>query len=160
MFKWVAVLINDCLSCQKKTKTKRFIQSSSSALGGGLETVFFRTVHIYHKGRLYPNSSGYEHCLVVVDSFSRFIQVYSVESTSALHTIEAMENWILTSGIPQILVFDSGIAFINIEVTNWATDLGITLAPRTDHSPWANGKVEIQNKHLTQYFPNFLSKNS
>ena len=71
-----------------------------------------------------------------------------------------MENLILTFGIPQILVYDRGSAFIKIEVTNWATELGITLAPKTDHSPWANGKIEKQNNHLTQYFRQFLSKNS
>ena len=125
-----------------------------------METVPFRTVLIGHKGPLYPSSSGFEYCLVVVDSFSRFIQIYPVKSTSALHTIEAMENWILTFAIPQILVYDRGSAFINREVTNWATELGITLAPQTDHSPWANGKVEKQNKPLTQFFGHFLSKNS
>ena len=69
-----------------------------------------------------------------------------------------MENWFLVFGIPQILLYDRGSAFINIELTNWATELGITLAPPTDHSPWANGKFEIQNKHLTQKFCHFLSQ--
>ena len=124
-----------------------------------METVPFRTVHIDHKGPLYPSSSGFEHCLVVVYSFPQFIPVNPVKSTSALHTIEAMENWTLTFGIPQILVYDRRSAFINIEVTNWANELGITLAPRTHHSPWANGKVEVQNKHLTQCFCHFLSRN-
>ena len=126
---------------------------------GGLEIVPFRTVRIDPIGPLYPNSSSLEHCLVLVDSFSRFIRVYPVKSTSALHTIESMENWILTFGIPQILIYDRSSAFVDIEVTNWATELGITLAPQTDHSPWANGKVEIQNEHLTQFFRHFLSKN-
>ena len=76
-----------------------------------------------------------------------------------MHTIEAMQNWILTFGTPQIIVYDRGSAFINIKVTNWATELGITLAPRTDHSPWANRKVEIQNNYLTLYFCHFSSKN-
>ena len=125
----------------------------------GLETVPFRTVHSDHKGSLYPSSSGSEPCLIVEDSFFRFIQVYPVKTTSALHAIEAMENWILTFGFPQILLHDRGSAIINIEVTNWATELGITLAPRFDHSPWANGNVEIQNKHLTQKFHHFLPKN-
>ena len=127
-------------------------------MGGGLEIVLFRTFHIDHKRPLYPSSTGLEHCLVVVDSFSRFIQVYPVRNTSALHTIEAVEDWILTFKIPQIVVYDRGSDFINIEVTNLATELGITLAPQTDHSLWANGKVEIQNKHLTQKFCHFFVK--
>ena len=35
-------------------------------------------------------SDGKHHCLVVIDAFSRFIQVYPVKSTDATHTIEAM----------------------------------------------------------------------
>ena len=38
-----------------------------------------------------------------------------------------------------------------------SSELGITLRPRTTYSPWTNGKVEVQNKHLTQYFRHFLS---
>ena len=69
-----------------------------------------------------------------------------------------MENWILIFGLPRILLYDRGSAFIIIKVANWATEPGITLAPRTDHSPWGNGKVEIQNKHSTQYFRHFFVK--
>ena len=87
---------------------------------GRLQDCTFRTVQIDHKGPLYPSSADFEHCFVVVDSFSRFIQVYPAKSTSALHTIEAMENWILTFGISQKLVFDRGSVFINIEVTNFS----------------------------------------
>ena len=150
MFKRVTVLINDSLSCQKNKQKRKDLYEAPLQLWGGLETVPFRTVHVDHKGPLYPSSSDFEHWLLVVDSFFQFIQVYPVKSTSALHSIEAMENWILTFGIPQILVYDRGSAFINIEVNNGATELGNNLAPRTDHSPWANGKIEIQNKHLTQ----------
>ena len=159
MFKWVIVLINDCLSCQKNKQKRKDLHEAPLQAWGGLETLPFRTVHIDHKGPIRPSSSNYEHCLVVVDSFSRFLQVYPVKSTNAQNTIEAMEKWILVFGIPQILVFDRGSAFINIEFTNWTTEFGITLAPRTAHAPWANGKVEIQNKHLTQYFRHFLEKN-
>ena len=71
-------------------KTKKIIRSSSSALGR-LQDCTFRTVQIDHKGHLYPSSADFELCFVVVDSFSRFIQVYPAKSTSALHTIEAMD---------------------------------------------------------------------
>ena len=92
MFKWVTVLINDCLSCQKNKQKRKDLYEVLPQPWGSLETVPFRTVHIDYKGPLYPRSSDFEHCLVVVDSFSRFVQVYPVKTTSALHTIETMEN--------------------------------------------------------------------
>ena len=68
----------------------------------------FHTVHIDHKGPLNPISDGKHHCLglVVIDAFSRFIQLYPVKSTDATHTIEAMSIFITYFGIPHKLVYD------------------------------------------------------
>ena len=35
--------------------------------------------------------------------------------------------------------------------------MGITLRPRTAHSPWTNGKIETQNQHNARYWRNFLN---
>ena len=35
--------------------------------------------------------------------------------------------------------------------------MGVTLCPRTAYSPWTNSKVEVQNKHLTNYLRHFFS---
>ena len=118
----------------------------------------FNTVHIDHKGPLNPPSNGEHHCLVIVDSFSRFIQVYPVCSTDAVDTINALEKFILSFGIPQKLVYDKGSAFMNQDFTSYIHDPGITPAPRTSYLPWTNGKVEIQNKHLGAHFRIFLEQ--
>ena len=35
--------------------------------------------------------------------------------------------------------------------------MGITLRPRTAHSPWSNGKVETQNQHIARYWRSLLN---
>ena len=35
--------------------------------------------------------------------------------------------------------------------------MGITLQPRTAHSPWTNGKIEIQKQHVARSWRNFLN---
>ena len=35
--------------------------------------------------------------------------------------------------------------------------MGITLRPRTAHSPWTNCKIETQNQHIGRYWRNFLN---
>ena len=67
-----------------------------------------------------------------------------------------MEKVVVTFGIPQKMVGDSGSSIINSDFTNLAKELGITHAPGTAFSPWTNGKVEIQKKHLVRYFRSFL----
>ena len=59
-------------------------------------------------------------------------------------------------GIPQSIIHDRGTAFINTKFINWTKELGITLRPRTVHSPWTNGKIETQNQHIDRYWRNFL----
>ena len=98
------------------------------------------------------------HCLVVVDAISRILGVYPVRDEGAQTTINALENWITSYGIPQKIVHDDGSAFINRDFVNWTKEFGITLAPRTAYSPWTNSKVEVQNKHLMRYWRNFTNE--
>ena len=160
MYKWVHALINDCLTCQSNKHKRHELHQGSLQEWSEKVPLPFHTVHIDHKGPINPKSFGNQHCLVVVDAFSRFIQVYPVPTTSAADTIKAMEKFITTFGIPQKLVYDRGTAFMNADFTNWAKELGITMAPRTAYSPWTNGKVETQNRHLARYFRNFLNENA
>ena len=83
--------------------------------------------------------------------------VYPVTNTGAQATISAVEKWIHSFGIPQSIVHDRGTAFINTDFINWTKELGITLRPRTAHSPWTNGKIETQNQHIARYWRNFLN---
>ena len=90
--------------------------------------------------------------------FSRFLGAYPVRDTGAQTTINALEKWITSYGIPQKIVHDNGSAFINSAFINWTKKFGITLAARTSYSPWTNGKVEVQNQHLTRYWRNFMNQ--
>ena len=84
--------------------------------------------------------------------------VYPVTNTGAQATIAAVEKWILHFGIPQSIIHDRGTAFLNTDFVNWTKQLGITLRPRTAHSPWTNGKVETQNQHIARYWRSFLNE--
>ena len=72
--------------------------------------------------------------------------VYPVTNTGAQATISAVEKWIHSFGIPQPIVHDRDTAFINTEFINSTKEMGITLRPRTAHSPRTNGKIEIMAK--------------
>ena len=89
--------------------------------------------------------------------FSRFLMVYPVTNSGAQATISAVEKWMLSFGISQSILNDRGTAFINTEFVNWTKELGIILQPRTAHSPWTNGKIEIRNQHNAGYWRNILN---
>ena len=143
LYKWVHALCQDCLDYQKNKQKRKDVNEAPLEPNRGL----VRSLFLSTRFKL-TTSRGKRHCLVVVDAFSRFIQVYSVASVGADDTIKAFENFILSFGIPQKPVFDRGSGFMSEEFASWTHELGITNAPRSSHSPWTNGKVESQNKHL------------
>ena len=142
-----------------KNKQKRK-DLNEAPLENWTETVLFpfHTVHKDHKAPKNPPSNGNKHCLVEIDSFSRYIQVYPVSSTSANETISALGKFFLTFGIPQKLEYDKESAFLNKEFTSWTHELGITHAPGTAYFLWTNVKVEIKNKHLSTHFRIFFDQ--
>ena len=83
--------------------------------------------------------------------------VYPVTNAAAQATYAAAEKWILHFGIPQSIIHDRGTAFLNTVFANWTKELGNTLRSHTAHSPWTNGKVETQNRHIARYWRSFLN---
>ena len=158
MYKWITQLIAGCLDCQKNKHKRHDLNQAPLEQWTDTVPFPFHTVHIDHKGPINPTSNGKKHCLVVVDSFSRFLQVYPVANTTAFETMKTLEKFALTFGIPQKLVYDKRTAFMNKNFTSWLHELGITHAPRTAYSPWTNGRVEIQNKHLGTHFRIFFDQ--
>ena len=156
MFGWICALTADCLTCQNN-KPKPKHRNEVPLEEWQNETVPFRTVHIDHKGPLHPIGANNVHCLLIIDAFSRFLMVYPVRDTTALATITTVEKWILSCGISQSIIHDRCTAFINTEFVNWTKELGITLRPRTAHSPWTNGKIQTQNQHIARFWRNFLN---
>ena len=149
--KWIVYLIEGCIESQTNKKKRHDLHEAPLEQWGQPETTPFKTKHIDHKGPLSSSSNSNTHCPVVVDAFSRFLGAYPVRVTGAQTTINPLERWITSYGIPQKDVHDNGSAFINSDFINWTKEFGITIAPRNTYSPWTNGKVEVQNQHLTRY---------
>ena len=156
MYNWVRTLRKCCLICGENEQIRKDQNTAPNENWGEEVPYPFHTVHIDDKGPLNTMGDGKHHCLVVIDAFLRFNQVYPVKSTDATHTIEAMSFFITSFGIPQKLVDDQGNSFMSLDFSTFLLEFGITHAPRTKWSPWTNGKVEIQNKHLSRKFRCYL----
>ena len=152
----ICALTADCLACQNnKPKPKHLNEVPLEEWQG--DTAPFCAIHIDHNVPLHPPSNRNTHCLLIVDSFSRLLMVYPVTNTGAQATIAAVEKWILHFGFPQSLIHGRGTTFLNTDFVNWTKQLGITLRPRTAHSPWTNGKVETENQHIARYWRSSLN---
>ena len=95
-------LTKGCLDCRKNKRGRKDQNINTNNNWGDKVPYRFHTVHIDHNGPLNPNSDGKHHCLVVLDEFSRFIQVYPVKLSCSIHTTEAITAFITSFGGPSI----------------------------------------------------------
>ena len=57
--------------------------------------------------------------LIVVDSYSKWLEVINMQSTTAARTIEELSNIFARNGIPHQLVSDNGPQFVSDEFRNF-----------------------------------------
>ena len=157
-YDWVRTPTKNCLTCRNNKQIRKDENTALNEKWGEEVPYPFHTVHFDQKGPLNPMSGGKHHCLVVIDPFSSFIQVYPVNSTDATHTIGATSTFITSFGIPQKLVYDRGISFMSTDFSIFLVEFGIAHAPKTEWSPWTIGKVEIKKKHMSRHSRCYLSE--
>ncbi|XP_055621859.1 uncharacterized protein K02A2.6-like [Toxorhynchites rutilus septentrionalis] len=90
--------------------------------------------------------------LVIVDYFSRFIEVIVMKQITATLTVRAFHETFCRFGMPETLKTDNGPQFISEEFRSFCEQFGIEVRKSTPYWPQANGEVERMNgmikKHL------------
>lgn len=94
-----------------------------------------------------PLPSGHN-LLVLVDYFSRFVEVVVMRETTAKLTVQALHEAFCRYGIPESLKSDNGPQFISEALAQFCKDFGIQLRKSTPYWPQANGEVERANRAL------------
>jgi transposase InsO family protein len=159
LIKWIHALVQDCIPCNESKNIRKDLQNPRLLSPIRQVTETGQTIHIDYKGAISPNSKGYNYILMIIDAYSRLVYPKATRYADAKTTIQVMENYICTFGIPQIIVFDRGTHFINKEFMHWTTNLGIECRPLSGYNPWSNGIVEVQNRLMGTYFRLFVEQN-
>lgn len=83
-----------------------------------------------------------QHFLVVVDSHSKWLEVFPMTSTTSGRTIEVLRNLFASYGLPEEVVSDNGPQFVSLEFKEFLCKNGIkqTLVPA--YHPASNGAAE------------------
>ena len=92
--------------------------------------------------------------LIVVDYFSRYLEVVQLKSTTSSSVIKALKAMFSHHGVPSIFMSDNGPQFVSREMKEFADSYGFTLVTSSPHYPQCNGLAErtIQTiKQLLQY---------
>lgn len=80
--------------------------------------------------------------LVVVDSYSKWLEVLPVASTDTKSVVTALRTLFATHGIPDVIVSDNGTAFASAAFINFASNNGIRLVKVAPYHPSSNGQAE------------------
>lgn len=94
-----------------------------------------------------PLPSGH-HLLVVVDYFSRFIEVEVLTKIDSVRVIQKLKSMFVRFGFPLSMTADNGRQFISQEFRQFCEECGIDLISTIPYWPQQNGEVERQNRSL------------
>ena len=109
------------------------------------------------KGPINPPSPRKSYFHDIVDAFSHFVITVPIKLINAKTAVKSLlHHWIIKFGPPIYLVTDRGSEYINTDMAQLCTLMGIRHSPRTPYAPWTNGLVEVQYKNIGTHLCMFL----
>lgn len=91
-------------------------------------------------------SGPYKYCLVMIDVFSKWVEIFPAQKADALTVAKSICKTIIpTYGIPEKISSDNGPHFVHEVVQKIAEKLGITLKYHCAYHPQSAGLVERTN---------------
>lgn len=108
----------------------------------------WQIIYIDFVGPFPRSKKGYSYLLVVVDGFSKFVNIFPLRNATSKAAVEHLENRIfLTYGVPEVLISDNGSQFISAEFNNFLNKYGVKKWLTARYHPQANA-VEAANKTI------------
>ena len=122
MRKDVRDFVRACPACQKMARLKRVITAPRFTVTD-LEP--WRTISIDLMGPYPISVDGHEYLLVVVDTFSRYVELYPQQTKSAEESAKSLLQTIGRHGCPSYILTDSGSEFRNDIIEQLCKYLGV-----------------------------------
>jgi len=144
----VRKFVQMCPCCQKMNVMKPVIHSYPYTLSTyGL----FNTVSVDLIEQLKPDDYGMSMIVVIIDNFSRFVDLYPISNTSAEAAADALIQFTGRFQTPVRITTDSGSNFKSILMDGLMTRLGADHQLTKAYSKEQNGLVERVNKEVLSH---------
>jgi hypothetical protein len=106
----------------------------------------FEVIHLDHIGPLKVDDKGHQYILVLIDAFSRWVELFPTTSVSAYETASCLFQHFGRFGTPAAIHTDRGTAFHNALVMDLTRLAGTDHSLSTAYSKEENGIVERANQ--------------
>jgi transposase InsO family protein len=146
----IKIFCRQCLGCLKTRGgkvTNRALGMPRYATAPG-QRIHFDFMKIREATPDTPN--GYEYVLVLVDEFSRFVELVPAVSATAEVTALALLDWFKRFGLVLEWESDQGTHFLNDLMRRMQELLRCTHHFTVAYAPWSNGRVERVNRELRE----------
>jgi hypothetical protein len=98
-----------------------------------------------------PDIDGNKHILVLIDSFSRGVELYPLKSGDAESVVECLYDCYNRWGQPMRLRCDGAKAFLGSVCTYFNRLMKVKVHPIEPYSPQQNGQVERSNQEIMRH---------
>jgi transposase InsO family protein len=102
-------------------------------------------------GPLPADDRGNQYLIVIIDCFSRFVELYEVPDTSARYAAQALLEHISRYCDPEIILSDNGTQYVNSVIDELIKLMGPDHELTTAYSHEENGLVERANKEVMRH---------
>ena len=144
----VRTFISQCPVCQKLSDLKIPIRTHPFTTAAYLP---MEVLNVDSVGPLTQDDFGNKFILVVIDCFTRFIELYPIPDTSSLVTARALLQHVGRYGVPSRIRSDRGTQFVNGVILELAKLFGSEHELTIAYSKEENGIVERANKEVMRH---------
>ena len=152
----VTAFCRDCLVCAKTrggaTVPRPFaLTPAPTAPNSALHFDYFRVREVED-----GTPGRYEYVLVLLDTFSRFVELVPTTSADAASTVTALIDWFKRYSIVTNWTSDQGSHFLADVVAQLSQRLHTHHHFTTTYAPWSNGRVERVNREIRELLSGLL----
>ena len=151
--RFVRKFIQQCPCCQKMSQIKVPIHTKpfTTASYYPMERLNIDTI-----GPLKEDERGNKYIIAIIDSFTRWIGLYSVRDVTAECAIDALIEHFGIFGCPAQLLSDNGSQFVNELITEFTKLIGTEHITTMAYSKEENGMIERSNKETMRHLRSLI----
>jgi hypothetical protein len=144
----VRTFIARCPCCQLMSQVAPFIRVNPFTINHSkpMHTLAIDTI-----GPLPEDEKGNKYIIAIIDTFSRFLELYPVVDTTSGVAADALFQHAGRYGTPSVLISDGGSQYVNAIIKDFALLSGIHHHITLAYSKQENGIVERCNKEILRH---------